>query len=216
VTHPIELVVFDLGGVLVQADRSWTEAAERVGFTLDSEWLAGFEQRLGALPRRGRGELSTIEFFAQFASASDGAFSAGDAERISHASLGSEYPGISMVFDRLEAAGIATAALSNTRDDHWRRMFPRPGEEVEFPTLQRITYRLASHLLAIEKPDLRAYRAVEEQTGYSGASVLYFDDKAENLVPAAELGWQTRHIDHLGDPAQQVAGALAALGIGEK
>lgn len=208
----IELVVFDLGGVLVQADRSWTEAARRLGFELEAGWLADFQERLGSLPLRGRGELSSEEYFVRFAEASRGVFSVVDAERISHASLGLEYPGIDAVFDRIEAAGVPTAALSNTSDDHWRRLFPDFGP-IEFPALQRISHRLASHLLAIEKPDPRAFHAVEQLTGHSGSSILFFDDKDENLLAARTIGWQTHFIDYLGDPARQLLAALDLFAI---
>lgn len=212
-TQRINLVVFDLGGVLVQAGRSWTEAALALGFTMDPAWLSDFELRLSLVPRRGRGELSSEEYFERFAEVSGGMFSVADARNISHASLAGEYPGISEVFDRLEAAGIDSAALSNTSDDHWDRLFPSNGGAVEFPTLARIKYRLASHLLGIEKPDRRAYLAIEEVCGRSGASVLYFDDKAENLAPAKELGWQAVLIDHLGDPARQLLEALDSFDV---
>ena len=116
-----DLVVFDLGGVLVQAARSWVEAHECAGLPFPPPSGPEFEARLGALPRRGNGTIDSARCFVLFADASQGVYTAADARRISDASLSGEYPGISRLFDALEAASIDTAVLSNTNDDHWAR-----------------------------------------------------------------------------------------------
>ncbi len=40
------------------------------------------------------------------------------------------------------------------------------------------------------KPDPRLYEVVERQSGRSGAEILYFDDRPENVAAGAARGWQ--------------------------
>lgn len=41
------------------------------------------------------------------------------------------------------------------------------------------------------KPDPEVYRIVEHRLGVHGPEIVLFEDKAENLIPAHKMGWQT-------------------------
>jgi HAD superfamily hydrolase (TIGR01509 family) len=41
------------------------------------------------------------------------------------------------------------------------------------------------------KPDTPIYEVVEQRTGESGASILYIDDRPENIETGKSRGWQT-------------------------
>ncbi len=161
-----------------------------------------------ALPRPGDGTIDSERFFELVADASEGVYAAADVRRISDAWLIGEYPGISHMFDALESLGIDTAVLSNTNDGHWARQFPQTRGGLEFPTLARVRHRFASHLLGVEKPDLRAYRHVGRAVGYAADRVLYFDDLLENVEGARAVGWTAELIDDTGDPAAQMLAHL--------
>lgn len=214
--HRFDLVVFDIGGVLVEAAQTWVEAAQRVGFSFSPSWLQQFEARLQTLPRRGVGAIDSERYFMLFAEASDGLFTPDDARRISDASLIAEYPGIRRVFDALDAAGVPTAVLSNTNDAAWRRLFPVLPTEPEFPNLARIPFRFASHLMGAQKPDPRAFREVERGTGYSGDAILFFDDRTENVDAARRFGWSAELIDPAGDTTEQIIRLLRSHGVIDK
>ena len=197
----IDLVVFDLGGVLVQIVRSWAEAHERAGLSFPPPSASEFEARRAALPRHDNG----ID--------DQGVYTAEDVRRMSDAWLIKEYPGISRVFDALKAACVDTAVLSNTNDAHWVRLYVQPQDEPEFPTLARAKHRFASHVLGVEKPDARAYRHVERVTGHSADRIMFFDDLLENIEGARAVGWTAELIDHTGDTASQMLASLRRRGI---
>ncbi len=202
------LVVFDIGGVLVRAGRTWVDDAERAGFAVSAAWRAEFEPRLLALPDRSIGGVESERYLALFAEASNGAYSRDDARRITDASLIAEYPGVDRLFDALDVARIPTAVLSNVNDAEWDRLFPAVGVDPEFPALRRVQHRFASHLIHVAKPDPRAFNEVEQGTGCSGVEILFFDDRLENVNAARAFGWTAELIDHTGDTVEQVLALL--------
>jgi FMN phosphatase YigB (HAD superfamily) len=213
VTRSIELVVFDVGSVLVRAGRSWPEDAARAGYEVSPAQWAELRQRLDALPQRSTGAIGSERYFALAEEAVGGRFTAADFRRVSEASVGEEYPGIGEVFDLLELKGVPSALLSNSNEDEWARYFPAGSGELEFPNLARASHRFGSHLLGATKPDPRAFRAVERATGRRGSRVLFFDDRLENVEAAQQLGWLAELIDYTGDTAAQMLVLLDHYGI---
>jgi putative hydrolase of the HAD superfamily len=208
-----DLIVFDLGGVLVKAIDSLTEVHRLAGFPFAPPDAPAFEARLAEMPRRDNGAVNSKRYFELFSDASDGVYTVSDAELMSDAALIAEYPGIDSVFDMLDTAGVQSAALSNTNDAHWGHMFPSDNSEPEFPNLARLGHRFASHLLGVLKPDARAYRAVERQSGFSSEQILFFDDKQENVEAACRLGWTAERIDPTNDTASQILAILNRFGV---
>ena len=90
-------------------------------------------------------------------------YSPAEIKRIHHAWLLEEYSGVAATIDRIHAAGVATAALSNTNHAHWVRMN-------EFPAVTKLQRRLASHELRLAKPDDAIYREAERHLAVRGAS----------------------------------------------
>ena len=60
------------------------------------------------------------------------------------------------------------------------------------------------------KPDEPIYRVVEQRTIKSGESILYIDDRPENIETGNRLGWQTILQD---DEVRSVEKAEKLLGI---
>jgi len=209
----IDLVVFDLGGVLVQAVQSWREAHQRAGLPGLPPSGPEFEARLAALPRRSTGAIDSERYFELFAEASAGVYSVADVRAIDAASLFGEYPGIDLIFDVLEAAAIDTAVLSDSNDAHWARLFPEVHRDAEFPTLLRARYRFGSHLLGVTKPDPRAYQQVERETVCRADRILFFDNAPANIRGANAVGWTAQLIDPAGDTATQILEWLQHYGF---
>ena len=116
------------------------------------------------------------------------------------------YPGAAELIDELRGRGVKSACLSNTNPRHWGALLGRE----EYRPLQRLDFRLASHELRVMKPNERAYRMAEEATGFWGERVLFFDDKAENVVAARAVGWRAETVDRADDPVPQIREHLAA------
>ena len=208
-----DIVVFDVGGVLVRAGRTWAEDRTCRVLLFSPSWLEQFEVRRLSLPRLGVGAVESERYFSLLSEASDGMLTPDDARRITRASPIVEYPGISRVFDVLDVGGIETALLMNVNEAEWARFFPEMAVESEFPTLFRAQHRFASHSMGVAKPDPLAYSRVERETGHSGERILFFDDRTENVAAAQLLGWTSELIDHTGDTAAQLLGLRRRHGV---
>lgn len=198
---PVQLVVFDLGGVLVRICRGWGEAFARAGIaeeaSLLSEDTATARHQINRLFETG--EIDESAMFEGI-SALTRQCTAQHVCELLDAWLIEPYAGVEQMLERLTAAGVATACLSNTNPRHWRTMMHEP----RYAMLRKLHHRIASHLIGVMKPDGGAYAAVEKQTGVKPENILYFDDFPANCEAAASRGWRVHQIDHAGDPAAQM------------
>jgi FMN phosphatase YigB (HAD superfamily) len=210
----VELVVFDLGGVLVRIVRSWEEAHAEAGLeprpASDSKRFRAERRRLGAAFQIG--QIEPEAFCRGVADASDGGYAPEDVERLLHAWQSTEYPNVDGVVDALHGAGVETAALSNTNALHWSLLRPESGTPL-FPTVARLRRAYASHIMGVAKPDAAIYSAFEEATGVNGDRLLFFDDLEANVEAARARGWRAEVIDHAGDTASQLRGHLERYGV---
>jgi len=203
------LVTFDLGGVVIRV----APTVERAASLAKVPWRA---PRLRVQPERASkllldwqvGAVSDREFFARWAEALGGRFSAEEAERISLAWMEGEYEGVGDVVRELRARGHLLGCLSNTCGHHWDLAF---NDTARFPTLQHFTYRHASHLVGVMKPDPWIYELYEEATGVSGEQIVFFDDRQENVRAALERGWRAYVVRTEAGPAEQMRRVLREL-----
>ena len=211
-SEPIDLVVFDLGGVLVQIVRSWGEAHTRAGFPAHpiAEDAAFLARRAPFLDALSVGHIEADEYYAGVAGASRSIYTPDDVRRIHLAWHWAEYPGVDAVTTAIEAAGVLTGALSNTSEPHWADL---RGPASRYPTVARLRHAVASHLAGVLKPDAAIYRAFEEASGVEASRLLFFDDIAENVEAARGLGWRAERIDPTGDTAAQLLAALRRHGV---
>jgi putative hydrolase of the HAD superfamily len=82
----------------------------------------------------------------------------------------------------LQQAGIKTGILSNIGDAM------EAGIRARFPWLDEFAHHTFSHRLGIAKPDLAIYRHAAEGLGVAPGSVLFIDDREENIAAAQEAG----------------------------
>jgi HAD superfamily hydrolase (TIGR01509 family) len=207
------LVVFDLGRVLVRICDSWRHACEVVGIEIAGDWTvldAPAQARLTSVIHdfdTGRIDLST---FATQAAPFRG-LTPDQVIAISDGFLLGPYPGAGELLDDLHTAGHATACLSNTNANHWRRLIDRTDEHGL--VLSRLHHRFASHLLGIRKPDPSIYEHVERNTGAIPSRIIFFDDMAENIAAAQQRGWSA-HLVELGqNPIPAIRQRLAEEGV---
>lgn len=222
-TSKIQLVCFDWGGVILKHCRSWREGCAAAGLPvrepvengkpLDAAEYVQIRRKLTQDFQRGL--ITQEEFFPALAAANDHLYTHDELVRIHDAWLLDEYPGIQDVIQRLcSRQDVETALLSNTNEAHWARHIPKSdGTQADYPTAGLLKHRHASHLLGLAKPDAAIYEAFEREVGVRGASILFFDDLAENIEQAQRLGWTCVHVDYTGDTAQQVGSALRSYGL---
>jgi FMN phosphatase YigB (HAD superfamily) len=211
---PVDLVVFDLGGVLVRIVRSWTEAHARAGLpshpiTESAEFAA---RRAELAHAYGVAALTADAYLAAVAEASRGVYTPADVRRILELWQYAEYPRSGEVLDAVERAGVEAVALSNTNDTHWPVLRPASGVPA-YPTVARFRRAYASHELGLAKPDPAVFAAVEADTGHAAAGILFFDDTAEYVEAARAHGWRAEVIDPLADPSAQLLALLQQYGV---
>lgn len=211
-TDGIRLVCFDLGDVLIRLCRGWGHACE----------AAGLSVRPRDLDDAGRGAMHALIHGSEIGDLDQAQFAAGAAEllgldpdhvlAISDAYLLGPYPEAARMLEDLHDAGVATACLSNTNAAHWRLMTD-PDHRCYLP-LDRMTYRFASHLVGVRKPDEAIYRHVEREAGLPAQSILFFDNLEENVDAARRCGWHAELIDPTGDPVGQARSRLSRYAMG--
>lgn len=209
-----DLVCFDWGGVILRHCRSWEEACRVGGLEMRPAVMAPELLHLRRIATRAyqAGRIECDEFYDMLTHATGGLYTREECVRLHDAWLLDEYVGLGAVVDDLHAHGVVTALLSNTNQSHWRRGFPATGP-ADYPTAGKLRHPHASHLLGFAKPQEEIYRAFENAVGVRDESVLFFDDVEENLVTARGIGWQCVLVDHTGDTAKQVRGALREFGL---
>ena len=213
----LNVVCFDLGGVVVKTCRSWAEACERSRIPLrEGVWISSaeaLEARRAVVDRYQRGAMGPEDYFAGLVEALRGLYSRHEVERVHDAWLIEDYPEVEELVLALDRRpDVVTACLSNTNAAHWRRLVRR-GPQAEFPACVAIAHPLASHLLRLAKPDLAIYRAAEAELGTSPDQILLFDDTAENVKAARNAGWRAELVDYRGDTAGQMRDLLARHGL---
>lgn len=82
----------------------------------------------------------------------------------------------------LRAAGVPTGILSNLGDAM------EAGIRARFPWLDEFTHCTFSHRLGIAKPDAAIYRHAADGLGVPPQSILFIDDRPENVAGARAVG----------------------------
>ncbi len=103
----------------------------------------------------------------------------------------------------LRAKGVPVFALTNFGDSTWEAALP----QMEF--LRDFDRAYVSGKMGVTKPDPAIFAQVEADCGLPPQSLLFTDDKAENITAAARRGWRT----HQFESWQGWAARLVAEGL---
>lgn len=105
--------------------------------------------------------------------------------------------------DALRTKGIPVFALTNFGIGTWAVATPR------YPFLKEFDRHYISGEMQQIKPEPRIYEMVEQDCGLPPQSLLFTDDRADNIATAQGRGWQT----HLFTGPQGWADRLVAEGL---
>jgi 2-haloacid dehalogenase len=89
----------------------------------------------------------------------------------------------------LRRKGVPVFALSNWGDEHFEIATGY------FDFLAEFDRAFVSGKLRLIKPDPEIYAVVERETGIDPASLLFVDDKAENVAAAVARGWRAHQFE---------------------
>jgi putative hydrolase of the HAD superfamily len=204
VAEPVDLVLFDLGGVLIEL-AGVRAMLELTGMGSEEElwrrwltcrWVRRFES----------GGCSETEFAAGVvadwqlelsASAFLDAFRDWPARPL---------PGAAELVAQTRAS-VATGCFSNTNALHWHDHI------AGWPLAGLFDHRFLSFELGLLKPDVAAFTQVVDLLEMPASRVLFIDDNAVNVAGAVAAGFQATRATGVGEARQRLVEA-AVLGSG--
>lgn len=202
---PIRCICFDLGGVILEINHTWGDAA------LDAEVdiLSNHAAHLTALPEfddynaddreLGRYLLALREFL--------GVESQDECLDIHAAIVKGTYPGVIDLIKEIKAAGLTVGCMSNTNALHWDRAIAQQ------PVMGMFDPKIASHLVGSNKPDAGIYQAFQDASGCGPSEILFFDDWPPNVNAARDRGWNAEQINPQRPTADQMRRHLVGRGV---
>ena len=176
----IELLLFDLGGVLLdftaprELGRMLREPVSEP--EIRARWIVCPHIRAFEI-----GTLSPEEFASRFMAAWGVRVPEEEFLRAFETWNARLYPGASELLAELRPR-FRLAALSNSNELHWRRNERVLGIPALFEKV------LSSHQLAYHKPDVRIYDRALEELRVQPKAVAFFDDNPSNVEAAADPG----------------------------
>jgi putative hydrolase of the HAD superfamily len=180
----IEFIYFDLGNVLISFDhsRAFQQIAQMTGIspTHAEQILFGS----GLQTQYEKGEISTQEFHQFFCKQAQVSISV---ENLCFAASNIFEPieDSIQLLQRLKQAGHRIGLLSNTCDCHWRFIL----DDARFKFLHSsFELTVLSFVVGHVKPDPEIYRIAARQANCAPESILFIDDKQENVKSAQSYG----------------------------
>ncbi|WP_319633680.1 HAD family hydrolase [Pelagibius marinus] len=200
--QPVEAVVFDVGGVLIDWDprhlyrKLFDDAAAMEHFLSEVCSQSWNEQADAGRPtaeiteelcRDHPDKRPLIEsYYARFDEMIDGAYDDSIA-----------------IVERLHRQDVPLFVLSNFSAETF------PLARRRFPVFDRFSGLVISGEEGMKKPDRRIYELLIERFGLAPARTLFIDDRADNTQAARAAGWQALRFTSAG----QLARDLEAVGL---
>ncbi len=187
-THPVQAVIFDLGGVVLESPLPAIAAYETAN-GLPPRFIARLVIEGGAdgpWARLERGELDAHAFAAAFEREADAAGVGLDGIALLGCIGDAAVPRDEMLatIRRLRAAGLRVGALTNA----WAT--PDRSARVE-PLKAEFDCFVESFRVGMRKPEPRIYALMCRELDLPAAAVVFLDDFGANLKPARAMGMTT-------------------------
>lgn len=185
-----QVIVFDLGGVLMEHDipgciekfkRILGDNFNRLGLGTDGEGEAD-----ALMGRYERGLITTQEYVGTILGWCIPGTSARDVEdawNTMHAGIPSYHID---KLKQLKSEGYTLYLLSNNNELHWQDVLNRVPD---FSSLfDDVFLSFREH---VSKPDPRLFNILMERTGAAAEDILFVDDLQANRLAAEAIGWHT-------------------------
>ena len=177
------LYIVDLGNVIVDIDfnrvlGTWSDLTRIPLATLKQHFTMG-----EAFHQHERGEISDEDFAAAMCHEMNMPLSY---EQFSHgwqAVFVALRPEVTAIMQKLREQGHRVVVLSNTNRLH-TTFWPD-----EYPEIRAVADHIyLSQEMGMRKPEARIYQSVLESEGFSADDTVFFDDNADNIAGADQLG----------------------------
>jgi HAD superfamily hydrolase (TIGR01509 family) len=179
----VEVVLFDLGGVLVdfvgiaemRALAGIDDHEEATRRWLACRWMRAFE----------RGECATGDFAEGVVADWELPVDAPVFLDLFAGWLRDPLPGAAELVAEVEAAGVAVGCLSNTNAFHWDRC------AAHWSFINDMEHRYLSYELGLVKPDRELFDRVSELAEVPPDRILFLDDNTPNVEGALAAGFRS-------------------------
>jgi glucose-1-phosphatase len=183
----IDILLFDLGGVLVEFSGVQDLAALLRGRLSESEILERWS-RYPPSEQFGLGKLSRLDFAARFVQDWNLDLSPEDFLLEFRSWSKRLLPGATELLASLRSR-YRLAALSNSNELHWERN----SQDLGVTSLFEVA--ISSHQIGRCKPDPEIYLIALDRLGVSPEAVVFFDDVPANVDAASALGIRAFQVD---------------------
>lgn len=191
--NSVDVLLFDLGGVVIEVDfdrafARWADHSKRDFETIKAKFA--FDD---FYERHERGEIEAPEYFASLRASLGIELS--DRELVDgwNAIYVREVPGVAALLQRArEKARVCAFTNSNaTHQQVWSRQFA--------DVLSLFHGIFLSSELGMRKPEPEAFRAIAETLGVPLSRMVFFDDSLENVEAARAIGVRAIHVRSMAD-----------------
>lgn len=199
---PPQVVVFDLGKVLVDFDYGIVARKIAARGNMNAMEVQKFIDHSPLLFRYETGLMTKEQFFAEVCSATGFKDDIGEFAQI-FGDIFEPIPLMIEIHSTLRKKGIPTFIFSNTNEmavGHIRR---------SYPFFSHFDGYILSYEHGAMKPQAKLYEVVERETRRKREEIIYLDDRQENVVAGAARGWRVI----LQETPEKTQTALRAAGL---
>jgi glucose-1-phosphatase len=199
----LSVILFDLGGVLVELPESpiyadWLDPAPSSGQKL-SDWLTS-----PAAKAFEKGEIRAAQFADEIVKEMKLPIS--PKELLAYFTFWPKglFPGTKALIDRI-LPRYCLAVFSNTNELHWPRLM------TEMELEECFDYYFASFQIKMAKPDPAAFQYVVNAMSCKPSEILFLDDTRLNVDAARRIGMKAERVNGIGQVEKILSeyGALA-------
>jgi len=208
VSELIRFVYFDLGNVLASFDVQ--RACENVAlrWSVDPGDVRRFIWDSGLQDRFEHGQVSVDEFAKTVRQSLNLDEAATPTTELVDRLCDMFEPIVEMVdlVDDVRNCGVRLGILSNTCEAHWQWLTRAQYAALRGP----FDHVILSYEHGLMKPHLSLYQIAADKTGEAAASILFFDDRPDNVAAAQASGWQAHQFTDAASAREvlRVAGVL--------
>ncbi|GAB3662827.1 HAD family phosphatase [Echinicola sediminis] len=192
----IDFFVFDLGGVIIDLDTSFT--LNQLGLHLDGANKSLSETFITNPVHHAyeKGEIDDATFRSEIRKVFKKEWTDQEIDAIWNGMLG-KIPVEKIDLLRELRKTHPVFMLSNTNGIHFKRVEEILLKDTGVSSFNHLfDHVFLSHEMGCRKPDTIIYEKVLAQVGMSAEKGVFFDDTAPNLLGAEKVGLKTVHINH--------------------
>lgn len=203
--HSFELILFDLGGVVVELTGVQT-MIEWSGGNITPEEVWRRWLRCQAVRDFESGKTSVDHFTAQTVEELGLSVSSEQFLEGFRSWIGGTYDGIQEMITQLRTH-TRVGCLSNTNQIHWETMTGKFGLDALFD------HHYLSHHIGLTKPDREIFEHIITETSLRPDRILFLDDNLPNVEGARSAGLHSYHVRGASE-AGEVLEELGLLKVG--